>query len=91
VLIPIQEVRLSENVLSVAGVVPPSAALLQMMTGYWVTQALYVVAKLGVADLLAEGPRPVEELAAETQTDGPSLRRVLRALASVPEKRFNNC
>jgi hypothetical protein len=54
-----------------------------MMTGYWVSQALYVAAKLGVADLLADGPRPVEALAAATQTDTPSLRRVLRALASV--------
>src|SRR5262249_16943872 len=52
-------------------------------TGYWVSQALYVAAKVGVADLLADGPRPVEELATATQTDAPSLRRVLRALASV--------
>lgn len=72
---------MSENVPT--GAVPPPATLLQMMTGYWVSQALYVAAKLGVADLLAAGPRPVEELAAATQTDAPSLRRVLRALASV--------
>ena len=65
------------------GAVPPPATLLQMMTGYWVSQALYVAAKLGVADLIDEGPRRVEELAAATQTDAPSLRRVLRALASV--------
>ena len=65
------------------GAVPPPVTLLQMMTGYWVSQALYVAAKLGVADLLTEGPRPVEDLAAVTQTDAPSLRRVLRALASV--------
>jgi hypothetical protein len=54
-----------------------------MMTGYWVSQALYVAAKLGVADLLADGPRPVEALAAATQTDSSSLRRILRALASI--------
>jgi DNA-binding IclR family transcriptional regulator len=54
-----------------------------MMTGYWVSQAVYVAAKLGLADLVADGPRPVEELAAATQTDASSLRRVLRALASV--------
>jgi len=57
--------------------------LLQMMTGYWVSQALYVAAKLSVPDLLADGPRPVEELAQATQADASSLRRVLRALASV--------
>jgi len=65
------------------GANPPPVTLLQMMTGYWVSQALYVAAKLGVADLLADGPRPVEVLAAATQTDAASLRRVLRALASV--------
>lgn len=65
------------------GAVPPAATLLQMMTGYWVSQALYVAAKLGVADLLTDGPRPVEELATATQTNALSLQRVLRALASV--------
>jgi hypothetical protein len=74
---------MSEDGPTGAGAVPPPATLLQMMTGYWVSQALYVAAKLGVADLLADGPRPVEELAAATQTDARSLRRVLRALASV--------
>ena len=34
------------------GAVPPPAVLWQMMTGYWVSQAIYVAAKLGVADLL---------------------------------------
>ena len=61
---------------------PPQVALIQMLTGYWVSQALYVAAKLGVADLLVDGPRSVEDLAKATLTDPPSLRRVLRALAS---------
>jgi hypothetical protein len=74
---------MSENGLTGVDHVPPPATLLQMMTGYWVSQALYVAAKLGVADLLADGPRSVEALAAATQTDAPSLRRILRALASV--------
>ena len=74
---------MSENGPTGVDPVPPPATLLQMMTGYWVSQALYVAAKLGVADLLADGPRPVEALAAATQTNAPSLRRVLRALASV--------
>jgi len=62
---------------------PPPAALLQMMTGYWVSQALYVAAKLGVADLLIDGPRSIEHLAVASQAHPASLRRVLRALASV--------
>jgi hypothetical protein len=68
---------------STPGAVPLPAALLQMITGYWVSQALYVAAKLGVADLLVDGPQPVEHLAAATQAHAASLRRVLRALASV--------
>lgn len=74
---------MSENKRTDIGSLPPSAVLLQMMTGYWVSQALHVVAKLGIADLLTDGPRPIEELAMTTNTHAPSLRRVLRALASV--------
>ncbi len=62
---------------------PPPAILLQMMTGYQRAQAVYIAAKLGVADLLADGPRPVEELAAATQSHTSSLYRLLRALASI--------
>src|SRR6185437_4700650 len=35
----------------------------RMITGYWSTQAVYVAAKLGIADLLVEGPRSVDDLA----------------------------
>lgn len=61
---------------------PPPVALLQMMTGYWVSQAIYVAAKLGIADLLADGPKTCEELAGATGSHSQSLYRVLRALAS---------
>ena len=62
---------------------PPPDALLQMMTGYWISKAIYVAAKLGVADLLADGARSAEEVAAATETHEGALYRVLRALASV--------
>jgi hypothetical protein len=68
---------------SVPDACPPPIALLQMMTGYWVSQALYVAAKLGVADLLIGGPRSIEDLALASQAHPGSLRRVMRALASV--------
>ena len=55
----------------------------QMIVGSWVTQAIYVAAEIGIADLLAAGPRTAGELAGETQTHGGSLYRLLRALASV--------
>ncbi|HEV3167336.1 MAG TPA: methyltransferase [Isosphaeraceae bacterium] len=63
--------------------VPPSIGLLNLTTGKWVSQALYVAAKLGIADLLREGPTQCDELARANQVDGLSLYRVLRALASV--------
>jgi hypothetical protein len=58
-------------------------ALFQMATGYWVSQAIYVAAKLGIADLLKDGPQSYVALAAATGSDAPSLFGVMRALASV--------
>lgn len=54
-----------------------------MMTGYWISQAIYVAAKLGLADLLANGPMSSNDLAQATQSHPSSLHRLLRALASV--------
>ncbi|HEX2178748.1 MAG TPA: methyltransferase [Actinomycetota bacterium] len=50
--------------------------------GYYGSQALYVAAKLGIADLLGEGPRSAGELAAAVKADADSLHRVLRLLAA---------
>lgn len=44
------------------------------------TQAIYVAARLGIADLLSLGPRSAEELAEKTQVHASTLRRVLRFL-----------
>jgi len=63
--------------------VPPEVFLTQLAFGMKMTQALYVAAKLGIADLLADGPEPVDELANRTSTSQRSLYRVLRSLASV--------
>jgi SAM-dependent methyltransferase len=61
---------------------PPPMVLYHLASAHYVSQALYVAAHLGIADLLAEGPRTHQTLAAETATHAPSLRRVLRLLAS---------
>ena len=53
-----------------------------MITGSLGSQAIYVAAKLGIADLLVNGPKNVDELAHAADADAPSLYRVLRALAS---------
>jgi len=62
---------------------PPPMALFRMVSGFYVSRAIYVAARLGIADLLAAGPRSHGELAKATGTHASSLRRVLRLLASV--------
>ena len=61
----------------------PPATMQQMIYGFAFSQMLYVAAKLGLADLLAESPKPIEALAAATGTQAPALFRVLRVLVSV--------
>src|SRR5262245_39808112 len=62
---------------------PPPMALFRMASGFYLSRTLYIAAKLGIADLLAHGPRSHGELAEATGMHAPSLRRVLRLLASV--------
>ena len=61
----------------------PQAQLNQLISGYMRTQAVYVAAKLGIADLLSTGSRTADELAQATYMHAPSLFRLLRALASL--------
>jgi O-methyltransferase domain len=61
---------------------PPEAVLWDFLRGALMTRALALAADLGIADTLAAGPRPVDELAREAGADPDRLRRVLRALAS---------
>jgi predicted transcriptional regulator len=56
--------------------------LLRMRDGLIMHQALHAVAKLGVADLLKDGPRTTPELAGQLEVNESALYRVLRALAS---------
>jgi hypothetical protein len=62
---------------------PPAVALRQLSTGFWVSQAVGVVAELGIVDVLQEGPKTSEELAQATGTNPGALYRLLRAVASV--------
>jgi O-methyltransferase domain/Dimerisation domain len=61
----------------------PSDKLRDLITGYQVTQAIYVAASLSIADLLAAGPQASDALAAATRTNPRALYRLLRALAAV--------
>ena len=64
------------------GATPPMQ-MMEMLYGALATQMISVAAELGVADLLADGPRPADELAVQTKTDPTSLYRLLRALAGL--------
>lgn len=55
----------------------------QVATGLYRTQALYVVTKLGVADLLSRGTQSAEALALQVQVHPDRLNRVLRYLCSL--------
>jgi hypothetical protein len=63
------------------GQFPP--ILFQMASAYWVSQAVYVAAKLGIADVLKSGPRPCSEIAALVGADHRSLLRIMRSLSSL--------
>lgn len=56
--------------------------LRQMMTGYWVSQSIYIVARTGVADLLAGGPQSTDQLARSLHVDAGALYRIMRTLSS---------
>jgi 2-polyprenyl-3-methyl-5-hydroxy-6-metoxy-1,4-benzoquinol methylase len=56
--------------------------MLGLLSGYWYSQVLYVLAELGLADCLASGPKTAETLAQDTHCHEATLYRFLRALAS---------
>lgn len=63
---------------------PPQhpAEMLRMLNSFLTVQALHVAAFLGLADLVAAGPKSVDELAAATQADRSALHRLLRMLTA---------
>lgn len=63
--------------------------LFQLASGYWISQAIYVTAKLGIADVLKHGAKSSNEIALETGTDDDSIFRLMRALCAVGVFRMN--
>lgn len=61
----------------------PSELIMQLSLGYMASMCVQVAAKLGIADLLAKGPKNVKELASSTGSHEDRLYRVLRLLASL--------
>ena len=57
--------------------------LLDLIQSHRVTAVIYVAAKLGIAELLRDGPRSLDELAKATGADKQALRRLLAALSTI--------
>ncbi|GGT19137.1 methyltransferase [Streptomyces purpureus] len=62
---------------------PPSVRVLQLATASWMAAAVSAAAELGVADTLADGPRPAGEIARAVGADAPTLYRLMRACADI--------
>lgn len=63
--------------------VPPQAQLQEMVRGFWKSRVIVSAIRLGLADLMARGPRPFADLAAEANCDADGVHRLLRALVSI--------
>ena len=61
----------------------PREQLREMINGCARTPLIYVAAKLGIADLLKDGPKTVDDIAQSVGAVPRNLYRVLRALASM--------
>src|SRR5262245_59070302 len=59
------------------------ARLLELIRGYRISQAIYVATKLGIPELLADGPRDIDDLARATGAHPLSLRRLLSFLVGI--------
>ncbi|WP_433671722.1 methyltransferase [Nocardia sp. CA-136227] len=61
---------------------PGHIALLELGTAGYVSQAICAAAELGIAAALADGPKPVADLARTLNVDEDALGRMLRLLVS---------
>ena len=60
-----------------------SSVLLEMIYGYKKSQALFVAAKLGIADILSNGSKTADKLAKATGVDSKTIHHLMRMLCSV--------
>jgi hypothetical protein len=59
-----------------------AVALVDLISGCVITQSIYVAAKLGIADVLADAPLTAEEIAKRVGADREAIYRLLRTLSS---------
>jgi hypothetical protein len=71
---------MSTTMSSGAGQAAGAARILELIHLRLISEAIYVVAALGIADELGGSPKTIEELARAAGADAPSLGRIIRAL-----------
>ena len=57
--------------------------MMQMITGYWVTQVVHAAATFSIADHLAKAPATADDIAEAEGTDPSATFRLLRTCASL--------
>ena len=65
------------------GQAPSAQKLREMILGFQVSQLIHVAAKLGIADVLKDGPKSCDDLAKAVRAHPHALYRLLRMLASL--------
>lgn len=61
---------------------PPPIAVMELILGAWLSQAITAAAQLGIADALAAGPLTADELAKKVGADPDAVARLMRLLIS---------
>jgi hypothetical protein len=60
---------------------PPQAEIFHIIGGYWLSRAVYLAARLKLADAVGDRPTSLASIAAVTGAKLENLRRLMRALA----------
>lgn len=74
----------------------PEQVMMEVISGFWLSRAVYAAAKLGIADHIGNYPRSIEDIARDTSTNASALYRLMRALATAgffeehPGRRFSH-
>jgi hypothetical protein len=63
--------------------------MMQMITGYWVTQVVHGAATFSIADHLAKAPATAEDIADAEGTDPSATFRLLRTCASLDMVKYD--
>ncbi len=61
---------------------PPQAEIFHIIGGYWLSRAVYLAARLKLADAVGDRPTSLSVIARATRTRPETLRRLMRALAA---------